>query len=310
MESHPYVSIVSPVYKAKNIVDQLVVELVSVLNTMRIDYEIILVDDSCPQNSWENILNECKKNQNIKGIKLSKNFGQHYAISAGLAAARGNWIVVMDCDLQDSPIEIPKLLKQAENGFDIVLARRQNRKDGFSKRILSKFFYFVLSYLTGQKIDNKIANFGIYHKKVISVLNNLGEKNRFFPTMIQKIGFKKSTIEVEHFTRHEGSSSYNLKKLLNLAFDIILSNSEKPIRLIVKFGLLISIVSFSFIIYNLIKYFSGSISVIGYSSIIVSICFFSGLIISFLGIIGLYIGKIFEEVKNRPLYIVEDKINF
>ena len=226
MESYPYVSIVSPVYKAQNIVEQLVGELVSVLDKLMIDYEIILVDDFCPQNSWEYIQTECVKNKSIKGIKLSKNFGQHYAISAGLEAAKGNWIVVMDCDLQDSPSEIPNLLKRAENGFDIVLARRHNRKDGFFKRILSKFFYFVLSYLTGQKIDNKIANFGIYNKKVISVLNNLGEKNRFFPTMIQKIGFKKSSIQVEHSSRHAGSSSYTFKKLLNLAFDICETNNK------------------------------------------------------------------------------------
>jgi glycosyltransferase involved in cell wall biosynthesis len=184
MENQPYISIFSPVFKAKSIVDKLVSELVSLLNTLMIDYKIILVDDSCLYNSWKKNQKECDKNENIKGVKLSENFGQYYAVFAGLAVAKGEWIIVMDFDLQDSPSEIPNLLKQAENGFEIVLARRHNRKDGFLKD-LYMIFYFVFSYLIGQTIDSKIANFGIYCQKVISELNNLGEKNRFFPTMIQ-----------------------------------------------------------------------------------------------------------------------------
>jgi glycosyltransferase involved in cell wall biosynthesis len=304
------ISIISPVYGASTTLKILVEEIIVSVSSITTNFEILLVDDNCPQNSWEIIQDLCKSENRIKGIKLSKNFGQHYAISAGLKEATGEWIVVMDCDLQDNPSEIPNLYKKATEGFDIVLGQRINREDSFVKKTQSKLFYSILSYLTGQELDNTIGNYGIYHSKVIGVINNFEEQNRFFPTMVNWVGFKKTAIEINHSKRKEGRSSYSLKKLLNLALDIILMSSEKPIRLIIKFGLLISFSSFIFIIYKIILYLGGNIKVEGYTSIITSICFFSGLIISFLGIIGLYVSKIFEGVKKRPVYIIDKKINF
>lgn len=269
------------------------------------DFEIILVDDYSPDRSWEKIEELSLIHPEIKGIKLSRNFGQHYAITAGLDQASGEWIVVMDCDLQDRPEEIPNLLQKAKEGFDVVLARRVNRNDAFLKRLFSKTFYLILSYLTGSKFDFSVANFGVYSQKTIREFSKMRENIRVFPIMINWMGFKTANVDVQHDARAEGKSSYTLRKLMNLALDIILAYSDKPIRITIKLGFFLSLFSFGFAVFTLTRYLSGSILVSGYTSIIIFISFFSGIIIMILGIIGLYVGKIFEGVKNRPLYIID-----
>ncbi len=298
-------SIVSPVYQAEKIVDDLVHQIIKNVSNITQNFEIILVEDGSPDNSWQKIEENCKKDHRIKGIKLSRNFGQHCAITAGLDHAQGEWIVVMDCDLQDRPEEIPNLYHKAQEGFDVVLAQRYERQDNFFKKIFSWFFYQILSYLTGVKYDPSVANFGIYHQKVIKVICEMRESMRVFPVMVKWIGFRTTHIHVTHAQRAEGKSSYNFKKRVNLALDIILAYSDKPLRMIVKLGLSISFFSFLFAIVLFVRYLLGIIKVEGYASLIISIWFFSGLIMMTLGILGLYIGKIFENVKNRPIYIVD-----
>ncbi len=305
----PIISIVSPVYRAENIVDKLVTEIIKSVSQITENFEIILVEDGSPDDSWAKIEENCQKDTRVKGIKLSRNFGQHYAITAGLDHAQGEWIVVMDCDLQDRPEEIPNLYKKAKEGFDVVLAQRHQRKDNFFKKLFSWAFYKVLSYLTGVKHDESVANFGIYHKKVIEAVKQMRESIRVFPIMVRWVGFKQTKLKVEHAEREEGKSSYNFKRLLNFALDIILAYSDKPIRLTIKTGLLISFLSFIFAIILLVQYFLGKITVAGYASLIISIWFFSGLIMMTLGVIGLYVGKIFEGVKNRPIYVIKDFLN-
>jgi dolichol-phosphate mannosyltransferase len=291
-------------------VSQLVREIKENVSSLTESFEIILVEDGSPDRSWDAIETECKNDQRVKGIRLSRNFGQHYAITAGLDHTKGEWVIVMDCDLQDRPEEIINLYREAEKGFDIVLARRAVRKDSTNKKLFSKLFYKVLGYLTGTEQDAAVANFGIYHHKVVKVICSMREQIRYFPTMVKWVGFKKTYLDVKHSGREDGKSTYTFKKLLALAFDILLSNSEKPIRLIVKTGLFISTASFLFGLIVLVKYFAGSIDVMGYTSLILSLWFLGGMIMMMLGIIGLYIGKTFQGVKNRPIYIVAEKENF
>jgi dolichol-phosphate mannosyltransferase len=305
----PHLSIVSPVYRAENILDRLVSEIIESISQITDDFEIILVEDGSPDNSWQKIEKNCQQDSRIKGIQLSRNFGQHYAITAGLDQARGEWVVVMDCDLQDKPQEISKLYHQAKLGYDIVLAKRVQRRDGFLKRFFSWAFYQILSYLTGTSFDPSIANFGIYHQKVIQAVCQMRESIRVFPIMVRWVGFKQIAIPVEHAERIEGKSNYNLKRLFNLALDIILAYSDKPIRLTIKLGFLISFSAFIFTLITFFRYYFGQITVPGYASLIVSIWFFSGLIMMTLGIVGLYIGKTFEGVKQRPIYVIKEKIN-
>ena len=298
-------SIVSPVYRAELVLDELVERIAKSIPPAFNSYEIILVDDFSPDKSWQKIVEISSKNSNVRGFKLSRNFGQHYAITAGLSQVSGDYVVVLDCDLQDQPEEIEKLFNESQKGFDIVLARRYERKDSFYKKTVSKLFYKTLSYLTGTKQDATVANFGIYSKQVIDEVVKLEEKIKYFPTMVKWVGFSTAYVNVEHASRSEGKSNYNLKKLLNLALDIILAYSDKPLRLIIKFGLSIAMVSFLMVIYVLFEKITGKVSVSGYASLIISIWFLSGCLLTTLGVVGLYIGKIFEGVKNRPSYIIE-----
>lgn len=272
------------------------------------EFEIILVDDASPDNSWRKIEQLAEVHSEIRGIKLSRNFGQHYAITAGLDAAKGDWVVVMDCDLQDRPEEIPNLLAKAQEGFDVVLARRIDRQDNFFKRLSSKIFYKTLAWLTGSEQDETIGNFGLYHKKVIAEIIKMRESIRYFPTMVKWVGFKQTTMDVVHAGREEGNSNYNFKRLFNLALDIMLAYSDKPIRLVVKVGMLVALSGFVFAIYNLYKYLNGEIIVAGYASLIISIWVLTGILLVTLGMVGLYVGKTFEGVKNRPIYIIEKEI--
>ena len=212
---------------------------------------------------------------------------------------------ILDCDLQDRPEEIPKLLAKAREGFDVVLARRVNRQDSFLKRLSSKMFYRTLAWLTGSKQDESIANFGVYHRKVINEIIGMRESIRYFPTMVKWVGFRQTTLEVIHAEREQGSSNYNFKRLFNLALDIMLAYSDKPIRLTVKLGMLVALTGFLFALYTLYRYLDGDIIVAGYASLIISIWMLTGFLLITLGMVGLYIGKTFEGVKNRPIYIVE-----
>lgn len=301
-------TVVSPVYRAENVLRELVERIVKSKPKEFQTLEIILVDDFSPDGSWNKIEELAKEFPEIRGLKLSRNFGQHYAITAGLDHFTGDWVVVMDCDLQDQPEEISELYQKAKEGFDIVLASRRNRQDSLYRRTVSKYFYKALAYLTGTEQDETIVNFGIYSSKVIKSINSMRESIRFFPTMIKWIGFKSAKVKVEHADRKEGKSNYNLKKMLNLALDIILAFSDKPLRLTIKLGLLAAVVSIMLAVFTFIKWIHGDITVIGYASLITSIWFLSGCILITLGVVGLYVGKTFEGVKNRPLYIIEKEI--
>ena len=245
------ISIVSPVYRAEKILPILVSEINLVMERIGEDYEIILVDDRSPDNSWEVMKVLSSQNPKIKSIRLSRNFGQHSAIFAGLTKTKGDWVVVMDCDMQDQPKEIAKLYKKALEGYDIVLGQRENRKDKFLKKLSSKLFYKVFNYLSGGQFNNEIGNFGIYKKKVIDSILNINDYIKFFPLFINWVGFRNISIPIEHGEREEGKSSYSISRLLKLAFNVIISFSDKPLRLFINFGLGISILSFILGIYYL-----------------------------------------------------------
>jgi polyisoprenyl-phosphate glycosyltransferase len=307
--SRPFITVISPVYRAEQIVPLLVTQLKNELTTITENYEIVLVEDDGPDKSWCAIEKEAQLDCRVKGIKLSRNFGQHYAITAGIDHAKGEWVVVMDCDLQDKPSEIKKLYNKALEGYDLVLARRAVRNDIYHKKLFSKLFYSTLGYLTGTLQDPAIANFGIYNYKVIDAIRCMREPIRYFPTMVRWVGFKRITLDVSHGAREIGETSYNFEKLMRLGLDIILANSDKPIRLTIKFGFLVALFSFAFGVYTIFQYFTGNIVVLGYTSLLISIWFLSGLILMVLGVLGLYLGKTFEGVKNRPIYIINKQLN-
>jgi glycosyltransferase involved in cell wall biosynthesis len=302
-------SIVCQVYKTGRMAGALVEQLMEHVTPITADFEIILVDDGCPHHSWRDIEQVCKTDPRVKGIKLSRNFGQHSAITAGLANAGGEWIVVMDSDLQDRPAEIPRLYQEAMKGFDIVVARRSARTDSWIRKFYSRVFNAFLSALSGTPSDHRTANFGIYRSQVIRNIVSMPEYNRFFPMMVNWVGFNKTTIEIEHGQRGEGTSGYNLHALLTLALNTTLSYSDKPLRYVVKAGFIISVFTFLYALLVLFRYFRGEIIVLGYTSLVISIWFLGGILLFTVGMVGLYVGKIFEEVKGRPTFIIEKKLN-
>ena len=215
----------------------------------------------------------------------------------------------MDGDLQDQPEEIAKLFNKSQEGYDIVLGMRSERKDNWLKKSSSKVFYQIFSYLTDTEQDARIANFGIYHRKVINAILEMNDSVKYFPTMVQWVGFRKTKIAIVHAKREEGKSAYTLSTLLKLAFNNMIAFSDKPLRLTVTFGFGLTAISLLLGILTLVRYLSGQIIVSGYASLILSIWFLSGLIIAILGIVGIYVGKVFERVKDRPVYIISEKLN-
>ncbi len=303
------ISVVIPVYKAEGCVHELYKRLVTSLEPITSDFEIILVEDCGGDKSWEIINALAQKDCRVKGIQFSRNFGQHYGITAGLDHCNGEWVVVMDCDLQDQPEEIVKLYAKAKEGFDVVYARRAVRQDNLFKRWSSLLFNKVFDYFTGQKNDPAVANFGIYSRKVIDNFLCMRESIRAFPVFVRWLGFPSAFVDVEHAPRFSGNTSYTINKLLHLALDIIIAQSNKPLRLSIKFGFFMSLCSFLMAIYFIVRYFLFLTPVSGWTSVIVSIYFLAGLFFVNAGFIGLYIARIYEEVKHRPLYVVQEQLN-
>lgn len=304
-----HLSVVSPVYQAEDLLDELVERLLKQMLLITDQFEIILVEDGSRDNSWKKIEDLCLIDKRIKGIRFSRNFGQHAAIAAGLKAALGAWVVVMDCDLQDRPEEIPLLYSKAREGFDVVLARRERRQHNVYARMFSKVFYKILSFLSGITYDNTIANFGIYsHKAILSMLQ-VHSSFKYFPLMVKWVGFYQTSLSVNHAERPRGESSYNFRIKFRLATNIVLAYSDKLLKMIVSFGMTVALGSFIFAMFMIYRALKGQILVIGYSSLIVSIFFFSGVIIFLLGILGLYIGKVFDSSRIKPDYLVREQIN-
>jgi dolichol-phosphate mannosyltransferase len=302
-------SVVVPLLNEDEIVEELIKRLKISLDGVSENYEIILVDDGSNDGTWEKISLISKIDNRVKGIKLSRNFGHHYAISAGLHNAHGEWVVVMDGDLQDRPEVIPELFYKAKEGFDVVFVSRNKRPESIFYKILQKLFYVFLRRLSGIDFDSRQANFSILNHKVVEAFKKFPEYSRFYGSTIKWLGFKRTFIEAEHGKRYSGKPSYTIKKRLNLALDIILSFSDRPLKFAIGLGLALSGLSFLILIWILIGYMSWGFTVIGWPSIIASIFLSSGAILVVLGVIGIYLGRVFNEVKSRPLYLIDDSVN-
>ncbi|MFG6147776.1 glycosyltransferase family 2 protein [Halobacillus sp. B23F22_1] len=307
--TQPLISVVVPVYGCRSCLHELCERLRKTITSIPADYEIILVNDASPDHAWETIIQLGEEDERVRGIDLARNFGQHYAITAGLDQTSGDWIVVMDCDLQDRPEEIATLFQKAQEGYEVVFGKRVQRKDQLKKRLSSKLFYRTYDYFTGHSSDHTVANFSIAEKKVIEGFRQMKEQNRLYPLFLQWMGYKTASIPVEHNGRGDGSSSYSLKKLITLATDTIIAQSNKPLRLSIQFGFFISLGSFIYGLYLFIRYFFMDQHVQGWTSVMVSMYFIAGLMFFNFGILGLYIGKVFDEAKGRPLYLIREQIN-
>lgn len=300
-------SVVSPVYGCGGCVEQLVAEVELAAREITDAFELILVDDGSPDGAWESIAVLAAARPWLVGLRLSRNFGQHAAISAGISQARGAWTVVMDCDLQDPPAAIPDLYRMAqEEHVDVVLAQRADRQDSFAKRMGSALFYVILGWLTGVRQDRQVANFGIYSRKVISAVSAMPERARAFPLMVKWVGLPTAVMPVEHAQRASGKTSYTLGGLLRLATNIALSYSDKPLRLVAGGGLICGIIAILFAFAATAAFVQGEITVAGFTSIIASTWLIGGFVMFSLGVVGLYVGQVFQNVQGRPTAIISE----
>lgn len=303
------ITVVSPVYRGEKMVEELVRRISAAVSQITDNFDIVLVNDASPDGSWNKIVEQCAIDKRVKGINLSRNYGQPAAIAAGMEYAKGDWVVVMDCDLQDRPEEIPRFFEKASEGYDVVLGLREERHDSFIKKLSSTVFNRVFSWMCDLDSDKRSSNFGMYKKDVIAQYNKMIERGETFSILIKELGYKVTGIPVQHDARMEGKSSYTLKKLLKLAFNIILMNTNKPLRMMVYLGGVMSLVSTLIAMYNLFAYLFGYIDVPGFTTTVFSIWFVGGVLMMQLGITGIYIGKILDKVKGRPIYVVMDKVN-
>ena len=300
-------SIVSPVYGASTLLKELVERINASISQITDNYEIILVEDNSPDNSWEIIREISKTDSHVLGLSMSRNFGKQNAINAGLDHATGDWIVTMDCDLQDEPERIIELYNEAQKGYDVVFASRLNRQDGFFKKLFSKLFYTLMSYLTETKQDHTIANFVLYNNNVVKAMARVGDYYRYYPILNHWVGFRSVKLPIPHASRKDNkSSSYSFKKRLRLAYTTILAFSDKPLRLVLKFGFSMVAICFIMAIYFVVRYITHDVEVSGWLSLFLSLWFLSGIMIIILGLIGVYVGKIFDTIKNRPTYLLKD----
>jgi dolichol-phosphate mannosyltransferase len=304
-----HLSVVIPVFNEKLIITELIKRVKLNVQLITEEFEIILVDDGSQDQTWELIESEAKAEKRIKGIKLSRNFGHHYAITAGLHNSRGDWVVVMDGDLQDRPEVIPDLYKKVISGFDVVFVSRQNRPEKLYYRMAQRMFYWLLRSLSGINFDSRQANFSILNRKVVDAFKLFPEYARFYSSTIKWLGFERSFILADHGTRYSGKPSYTLRKRIKLAADVILSFSERPLRFAIGFGITMSLSAIFMAIWIFWRSFYFEFSDFGISSILLAVFFVGGAILIVLGVLGIYLGRVFNQVKNRPLYIITAEIN-
>ena len=302
----PLISVVSPVYKAEGCIAELCRRVKETLGKISEDFEIILVEDGSPDGSWHQIQEEALKDSRVQGIRLTKNFGQHRAITAGIDAAGGNWVVVMDCDLQDPPEVILDLYAEALKGHEIVVARFEARKESALRQKSSEFFWSSLSWFAGVKFDHQVGNFRIMSRRVVENLREYREQVRLLGGISALMGFPQSSVPVVRDERFSGKTSYTLRMLLSTAVQTTIAYSDKPLKLSVFFGFFVALGSVLAGLLILLLGWRGSVEVPGWVSVMVSLYFIGGIIISILGVIGYYVGKTFDETKRRPLYTIAE----
>jgi len=304
-------SIVASVYNEEDGINIFYDSLSDTLSSLNITYEIIFVNDGSIDNSLALLKIIASKDQTVKIISFSKNFGHEAAMIAGIDYSSGDSVICMDSDLQHPPQMIPEMLKKKNEGFDVVNMIRTERKDaGFIQKLNSKLFYKFINSISSAKLAENASDFFLISKEVCNVLRtNFRERTRFLRGLIQLVGFKKTTIEYIANERFAGRSKYSFFKLLVLSFTAISSFSKLPLQLGIITGIIFGLISIGLIIFSIVMWFLDS-PVSGYTTLIVFLSAFASIQLFITGIIGQYLSYVFDEVKNRPIYIVEKKINF
>ncbi len=304
-------SIVVPVYNEELVVEESYKRLKQVMDSTNEPYELIFVNDGSRDKTAELVSSLCDRDKNVRLINFSRNFGHQTAITAGMDNSSGQAVVVIDADLQDPPEVILDMIAKWKEGYDVVYGQRLKRKgETFFKKITAKLFYRLLSSMTSVDIPVDTGDFRLIDRKVCDVMSSLTEKNRYVRGLVSWVGFKQTAVTYVRDERFAGETKYPLKKMLKFAMDGITTFSYKPLKISTYVGFLVSILSFIYLIVVLcLKLFTDT-TVSGWASTLAVSLIFNGVILMMLGIIGEYIGRIYDETKNRPLYIIREKKGF
>jgi glycosyltransferase involved in cell wall biosynthesis len=305
----PMLSIVSPVYRAGEIVEEFVRSVKSALENLTSSYELILVEDGSSDTSWLRIVEACAADPRVKGLKLTRNFGQHQAITAGLELARGEWVVVMDCDLQDDPSFLAALHRKACEGFDVVLTSRSERAHPAMKNAGARMFTALLNRLSGaHAADPLVGGYSMLSRRVVDAFLQVADVHRHYLLIVRWLGFRIGYVPVVHRPRRRGRSSYDLPKLLRHAVTGWVSHSNRLLYASVALGFSFLAAAIAGALLVVFLYFVRGFAP-GWPSLVVLILVSTGSILTALGVLGIYVGKIFDQVRARPLYVVEEALN-
>lgn len=303
-QARPELSVVIPVYNEVGNISPLYDRLVTVLEGQRLDFEIVFVDDGSSDGSVKS-LNELEQSDSrVRVIELARNFGHQVAITAGLDYARGNAIAVMDADLQDPPEVLPSFIGKWREGNDVVYAIREQRKEGWFKRASYKAFYRLLRRVASIDIPLDAGDFCVMDRRVVDLLQSMPERTRFIRGIRSWVGLRQVGLRFERHARHAGESKYSVGRLMILALDGLISFSFVPLRIITGLGIVVSVLSMLMAAFFFVKKLMYGLSPPGFAALIVSIFFLAGIQLVTLGVIGEYVGRIFEETKRRPLYVL------
>ena len=307
MKKEKDISIVVPVYNEEKNIPELYNRLQTSIKGITERYEMIFVNDGSTDCSLSELKNLSKLDEQVYYVNFSRNFGHQIAVSAGLNFCNGKCVVIIDADLQDPPELIPKLYKEYQKGFEVVYAKREQREgETFLKKATSKLFYRILEKITSFEIPLDAGDFRLLDKKVVLALNKMPEQNKFLRGQIAWLGFKQSSVLYNRDGRKHGKTGYTYGKMFKLAFDAITGFSDKPLLLVSRLGFVISILSFFVIIYAIFAHFILKQTITGWTSLIISFMFIGGIQLLSVGIIGEYISRINLNVKDRPLYIIDE----
>jgi dolichol-phosphate mannosyltransferase len=277
---------------------------VHALQQLELTYEILLIDDRSPDGAWEEIERLVVLDPNVCGVRLSRNFGQHAAITAGLSRARGDWVVVLDCDLQDPPEEIPRLFQEAQRGHDIVFGRRSRKPTGPLRRTLARLYFGGLRLFAGVRLDGQYGTFSIISRRVVDAFLALGDRDRHYLFILNWLGFDVSAVDYEPAARYAGRSSYSLRRLVTHGLDGVFFQTTVLLRWIVYLGFALTLGGLGGVAYLVSRRIGGT-AYPGWTSLAVLLIALCGFIILSTGVAGLYVGKVFEQSRGRPLFVVD-----
>jgi dolichol-phosphate mannosyltransferase len=300
-------SVVVPVFGCRDCLDALHARLHRALALLTHDYEVIFVDDGSVDGSWDVLLDLARKDPATRLVRLSRNFGQHAAITAGLAESTGDWVVVTDCDLEDPPEEIPRLWSKAHEGYDFVLARRRRRRQSLFRRVAGALYRKLANLLAGTDVDPHLTNLSVVSRPVVSEFLRLQDRERQYILILLWLGFEHAVVDVDQDERFAGGSSYSFGELLRVAVDGIFFQTTRLLRWIVYAGFIVAAIGVALAAVVIYTYAHSSPPQ-GWASLSVLVLILSGFIIASTGVTGLYVGKIFNQVKGRPLYVVAARV--